>query len=380
MQVIDNNGVVYSSIREFCRVKEVNRSFVQEKMKANGFYENKSRGIKLFPIQPASIIATTYEDEVIQSVDNVAKFADQQQEVDEEYEAFKAIRTTDFKLIEIERPKSSDGVRYAVALFSDVHIEETVKREAVLDRNEYNIEIAERRVKAYFANLATCLKKDEVEMLIFASLGDTISSFIHPHLEQENGATPLEATYLAQSLIVSGLRHIRREIPSLEIHFIGIAGNHSRTTKKVQNSNGFKLSYEWLMYKNIEDTCKQLELGITFNIPESEVALVVAPDDKRYIFCHGFQVQSKGTGTVAGIYPALNRLAMKWRTTFNQDKIFLGHYHTCVSIPSATVNGSIIGYNAFALSNGMGYEEPAQQYEVYDSEIGQLLSRKIYCK
>lgn len=281
MQVIDNNGVIYSSIREFCRVKGVNRSFVQEKMKANGFYENKSRGIKLFPIQPASIIAPTGEDEVIPTDDDAIKFAEQQQEVDEEYEAFKAIRTTDFKLIEIERPKSSDGVRYAVALFSDVHIEETVKREAVLDRNEYNIEIAERRVKAYFANLATCLKKDEVEMLIFASLGDTISSFIHPHLEQENGATPLEATYLAQSLIVSGLRHIRREIPSLEIHFIGIAGNHSRTTKKVQNSNGFKLSYEWLMYKNIEDTCKQLELGITFNIPESEVALVVAPDGKR---------------------------------------------------------------------------------------------------
>lgn len=49
MQVIDNNGVIYSSIREFCRRTGVNRSFVQEKMKANGYYENISRGLKLYP-------------------------------------------------------------------------------------------------------------------------------------------------------------------------------------------------------------------------------------------------------------------------------------------------------------------------------------------
>lgn len=369
MQVIDNNGVVYDSIRAFCRATGVNRGFFREKMKANGYYENISRGIKAYIFEQGKNVA---DDKQLVDVPPTA--------IDEEYENFKAIRATDFKLIEIEKPESLDGVRYAVALFSDVHIEETVKPESVLDKNEYNVSIAESRIKSYFANLATCLKKDDVKMLIFASLGDTISGFIHPHLEQENGATPLEATYLAQSLIVSGLKHIRKEMPNLDMNFIGIAGNHSRTTKKMQNSNGFKLSYEWLMYKNIEDACSQLELGIKFNIPESELALVQTPDGKRYIFCHGFQVQSKGTGTVAGIYPALNRLAMKWRTTFNQDKIFLGHYHTCVSIPSATVNGSIIGYNAFALSNGMGYEEPAQQYEVYDSEVGQLLSRKIYCK
>ena len=358
MKVIDQDGRIYDSIRAFCRERGCARSHVIEQLRKNAVYFNKAKDIVIGP----------YEEQT------------ETQTIDEEYEAFKAIRQSDFKLFEIEKPKNLSGIRYAISLFSDVHIEETVKRESVLDRNEYDTVIAQQRIKAYFANLTRCLKKDNVEMLIFASLGDTISGFIHPHLEQENGMTPLEATYLAQSLIVSGLRHIRSELPKLHINFIGIAGNHSRTTKKLQNSNGFKLSYEWLMYKNIEDSCKQLNLGITFNIPEAEVALVVAPDSRRYIFCHGFQVQSKGTGTVAGIYPALNRLAMKWRTTFNQDKIFLGHYHTCVSIPTATVNGSIIGYNAFALSNGMGYEEPAQMYEVFDSEIGQLLSRKIYCK
>ena len=365
MKLIDKKGVIYNSIHEFARKTRVSRRYVHTMLSKKGYYENKTRGI----------IANKYDEggggTLLPTPATV---------VDEEYENFKAARQTEYKIFKIDKPETSDGFRYAIALFSDAHIDETVNPDSVLGLNEYDTEIAKERVSAYFANLATCLKRDAVSDLYFASLGDTISGFIHPHLEQENGMTPQEAVLFGQSLIVSGLKYLREKLPAVSITFIGISGNHSRTTKKIQASNGYKLSYEWIMYHNVKQICEGLELDIEFIIPESELALIETPDNKRYIFCHGFQVQSKGTGTVAGIYPALQRLAMKWQKVFQQDKIFLGHYHTNVSIPTATVNGSIIGYNAFALSNGMGYEEPAQQYEVYDSEIGQLLSRKIYCK
>ena len=121
-------------------------------------------------------------------------------------------------------------------------------------------------------------------------------------------------------------------------------------------------------------------LPIEFCIPEAEVAIVNTPDGQKFIFAHGFQIKGSGTGTVCGIYPALNRLALKWGKTFGQDKIYIGHFHQCVSIANAVVNGSIIGFNTFALSNGFSFEEPCQYYEVFDTNIGQLLSRKIYCK
>lgn len=378
MKLIDKKGVIYDSIHDFARKTNVSRRYVHTMLKEKGYYENKARGIIALPYSddmagsfPVTITTTGVTD--IVNVPSVRV-------VDEEYENFKAARQTEYKIFKIDKPETSDGFRYAIALFSDAHIDETVNPNSVLGLNEYNTDIAEERVKIYFANLATCLKRDAVSDLYFASLGDTISSFLHPHLEQENGMTPQEAVLFGQSLIVSGLKYLREKLPAVSITFIGISGNHSRTTKKIQASNGYKLSYEWIMYHNVKQICEGLDLDIEFIIPESELALIETPDNKRYIFCHGFQVQSKGTGTVAGIYPALQRLAMKWQKVFQQDKIFLGHYHTNVSIPTATVNGSIIGYNAFALSNGMGYEEPAQQYEVYDSEIGQLLSRKIYCK
>lgn len=378
MKLIDKNGVIYNSIHDFARKTDVSRRYVQTMLKKKGYYENKARGIVAYPYNEvaadtATTISTTAGAKDIVNVPSCRV-------IDEEYENFKAARQTEYKIFKIDKPGTSDGFRYAVALFSDAHIDETVNPDSVLGLNEYDTEIAKERVSAYFANLATCLKRDAVSDLYFASLGDTISGFIHPHLEQENGMTPQEAVLFGQSLIVSGLKYLREKLPAVSITFIGISGNHSRTTKKIQASNGYKLSYEWIMYHNVKQICEGLELDIEFIIPESELALIETPDNKRYIFCHGFQVQSKGTGTVAGIYPALQRLAMKWQKVFQQDKIFLGHYHTNVSIPTATVNGSIIGYNAFALSNGMGYEEPAQQYEVYDSEVGQLLSRKIYCK
>lgn len=160
-----------------------------------------------------------------------------------------------------------------------------------------------------------------------------------------------------------------------------INGNHGRVTKKIQHSNGFKMSYEWIMYNNIKSIFNSMGYkNIEFIIPESELALLEMQDGNRFIFIHGYQIKSGGTGTVCGIYPSLQRLAMKWDRVFHQTKIYLGHFHSCVSIPTATVNGSIIGYNAFALSNGFSCEEPAQMYELYGDNKDLLLTRKIYCK
>lgn len=356
-KIIDGNGRVYPSLRAFVKENDLKRTTVRDAFARYGSYRNEKRGI------------TAYY-----STDGGFDIPSK----DEEYEEWKNLRSEEFSYVKIEPCAHKSGVRYAVALFSDAHIEETVTSDSVLGLNEYNVDIAEARIKAYFRNLLSCCQRDRVETLYFASLGDTISGFIHSELEQENGLTPSEAVVKAQSIIVSGLKYLSEA--GLNIVFIGIVGNHSRTTKKIQHANGFKMSYEWIMYQNIKNICEIIGVNAKFVIPNSEMAVVDVEDGRRFIFVHGYQIKSSGTNTVCGIYPALNRLAMKWDRTFHQDKIYLGHFHSCVSIPCATVNGSIIGFNAYALSNGFTNEEPAQMYEVYDSEVGLLLTRKIYCK
>ena len=304
-------------------------------------------------------------------------------EYSQDYKDFlnaKKVSELPFEKYEFKFNKRKTGVRYAVALFSDAHIEETVKSASVMGLNEYNVKIAKERIEKYFANLVSCLNTDKVEYLLFASLGDTISGFIHEELSQSNELTPLEATFEAQNLIYNGLKYICDNTELKRIKFVGIVGNHSRVTNKIQHSNGYKMSYEWLMYKNIQ---KQAELEgrpIEFDIPESEMAIEDTSDGKRFLFIHGFQIKGSGNGTVCGIYPSLGRLSLKYGKVYKQDKIYLGHFHSCISIPNAVVNGSIIGYNSYALTNGFAYEEPAQMYELYDTNIGQLLTRQIYCK
>ena len=382
--VVDEKGNLYKSIAELSRKLNVWAGSITKAFNTAGYYVRD--GIKYFLMN--SLDSSVYIPEGVES--NVQQpiivTVKEEREDEQEYQEYLAqksqieeIEALPFETYDFKFEEKEEGEKYAVALFSDAHIEETVKPQAVMGLNEYNTEIAKQRIQNYFSNLVHCLNRDEVSHLIFASLGDTISGYIHEELAQTNELTPLEATYLAQCLIYNGLKFICEKSNVQDIYFIGIIGNHSRVTKKIQHANGYKMSYEWLMYQNIKRECEAAGLPITFNLPESEMAVVNTQDNRRFLFIHGFQIKSSGSGTVCGIYPALNRLCMKWDKIFHQDKIYLGHFHSCVSIPNAMVNGSIIGYNSFALTNGFGYERPAQQYEVYDTKIGLLLTRQIYC-
>ena len=366
-EITSDNGVIYPSIRNLARKLGLDKGTISGAFKRND---------GVFRYEGHSYWLTDQTD-----VDEKEK--EEKEEITKEYEEFlkyKDVNEIPFKKFDFKFSKIREGNRYAIALFSDAHIEETVTPDSVLGLNEYNVNIARKRIEKYFVNLANCLNEDEVKDLIFASLGDTISGFIHDELAQTNGLTPLEAVEEAQNLIYNGLRYLCENTDLESIKFIGIVGNHSRTTKKIQHNNGYAMSYEWLMYRNIKKQCELTGLPIEFSIPNSEMAIVDTDDNRRFIFIHGFQIKSSGNGTVCGIYPALNRLSMKWDKTFHQDKIYLGHFHSCISIPNATVNGSIIGYNSFALTNGFQYEEPAQMYELFDSKSGLLLTRQIYCR
>lgn len=383
-KIIDSNGNVYESIRKLSKVIGVNRDKIRKSINSKGYFVHEDIVYELFSriVSPANKGSVNEENGKDVKVITVEK----PREDEAEYQEFlktKEVESQPFQIYNFGPISTKKGHRYAVALFSDAHIEEVVKPESVNFLNEYNIEIAEQRIETYFRNLAACLAQDDVNELIFASLGDTISGYIHSELEQTNQLSPLEATLKAQSLIYSGLKYLC-ENPSLKklkkIRFIGIVGNHSRTTKKIQHSNGYKMSYEWMMYQNIKKQCEITNLPVEFYIPESELAIVHTCDNKTFIFAHGFQIKSGGTGTVCGIYPALNRLVLKYSKVFHQDMLFIGHFHSSVNTPNAVVNGSIISYNSFALTNGFEYERPQQQYICYDTAMGgPLLSRQIYC-
>ena len=381
-KIVDDYGNIYNSIRQLAKAIHSDRNAIAYDL--NQYGEYTKGGISYRLAHGDMIVDAPVENDPPIREKHLTKEELEEQREFEQFKQYKAVKELDFEVYDMKPIKGyTAGYRYAVALFSDAHIEESVKPETVNWLNEYNIDIAERRIKTYFANLANCLKQDGVTELIFGSLGDTISGYIHEELAQTNGLTPIEATLKAQSLIYSGLHYLCCEagIKTLKrIRFVGIVGNHSRTTKKMQHANGRKMSYEWLMYQNIKQQCENTKLPIDFYIPDSDVAVVKTVDKRTFLMMHGWQIKGGGTNTVCGIYPALNRLSMKYQKIFHQDRIFLGHFHNSVNMPNAVVNGSVISYSPFSLANGFEYERPQQQYIVYDTNInGELLSRQIYC-
>ena len=373
-EIVNELGQKFPSIRKLAEALHISKKRISNKLRAGepfvyGGHTYTLSGVNYIGFENVNENTETNEQTPV--------------EYSQDYKDFlnaKKVSELPFEKYEFKFNKRKAGTRYAVALFSDAHIEETVKSASVMGLNEYNVKIARERIEKYFANLVSCLNTDKVEYLLFASLGDTISGFIHEELSQSNELTPLEATFEAQNLIYNGLKYICDNTELKHIKFVGIVGNHSRVTNKIQHSNGYKMSYEWLMYKNIQKQAELEGLPIEFDIPESEMAIEDTSDGKRFLFIHGFQIKGSGNGTVCGIYPSLGRLSLKYGKVYKQDKIYLGHFHSCISIPNAVVNGSIIGYNSYALTNGFAYEEPAQMYELYDTNIGQLLTRQIYCK
>lgn len=221
------------------------------------------------------------------------------------------------------------------------------------------------------------IRKKPVDNLVIGLIGDMIGGYIHPELEQTNSMSPMRGVNFVKNLIISGLKYLHDQLPELEkITVIGICGNHSRTTKKMQFSNGFEMNYEYFMYKDIEHTLTLMGLTkFSFIIPESEFAYIDVYG-KKVLFAHGHQFCT--AGGIGGIYPPMMRWYAKMNQTIKIDKAFLGHYHQMVYTKEVCVNGSLKGFDAFAMGHGLAYEEPQQTYVILNEKRGFIFYSPIF--
>lgn len=276
-----------------------------------------------------------------------------------------------------KKKTSLDEGNTGFLIASDWHADEVVKASTVLGKNEYNKDIAEKRITNFFANAAYMIKKKPVDNLVIGLIGDMIGGYIHPELEQTNSMSPMRGVSFVKNLIISGLKYLHDQLPEVnKITVIGICGNHSRTTKKMQFSNGFEMNYEYFLYKDIERTLTLMGLTrFNFIIPESEFAYIDVYG-KKILFAHGHQFHT--AGGIGGIYPSMMRWYAKMNQTIKIDKAFLGHYHQMVYTKEVCVNGSLKGFDAFAMGHGLAYEEPQQTYVILNEKRGFIFYSPIF--
>jgi len=268
------------------------------------------------------------------------------------------INPNEFNLVE----SNGESESVAVAILSDMHIDEIVDPRTVNGMNTFNLKIAESRMTQFFQRTVKLLKKEqnqtEIRTLILGCLGDAISSNIHEELLENTQLRPIEAMIMAENLIISGINYILKN-SDVNIIFVGHSGNHVRLTRKVHISTEKGNSLETFMYHHIKNHFAKNK-RIEFKIADGYLSYITLFERYTICFQHGHAVRY--AGGVGGISICLNKAIAQWEKLRHADLYVLGHWHQLVDGGNFIVNGSIIGYNAFALFIKASYEPPKQAF------------------
>ena len=295
---------------------------------------------------------------------------------------FDSLEDVAYKEVSIDHTPSLHNEATVIVGLSDVHVEETVKSKSVSDLNEYNLSIAEKRVTKFFNKIIKLTRQERkditINTLVLNILGDLISGYIHEELIENNSLSPVEAARFIKSILIPNIKYLSENGGFDKIVIPMVCGNHARTTKKISYSSGYRNSYEYMLYKDIEQTFTTFLIGynnIEFLIPEAAFA-VYSIYGKRIRACHGNHFNYRGG--IGGLHIPLMTWLYKKDRVENIDMTIMGHWHTYLIGDNYLVNGSVKGFDAYAYDKGMKYEPPLQQFQLIDAKRGFTVNKKIY--
>lgn len=250
-------------------------------------------------------------------------------------------------------------------LASDWHSEEEVKLETVSNLNEFNLKIADTRIQLFFNNsvkLLSLMKTDtNFNTVVLALLGDFISGNIHEALLPICQLPPIEAVMWVQKRIIAGIEFLLKETPYKFI-IPCCVGNHSRITGHmlyIATEKGNAL--ETFMYYNLLDHFRS----------EGRVQFMIADGYHLYLSFFGRDIRLhhghsiRFNKNVGGIFPTVYKAIMQWNKGKRADLDVFGHFHSMRNGGNFIVNGSLIGYNTYAVFITAEYEKPRQKFFMY---------------
>jgi hypothetical protein len=265
----------------------------------------------------------------------------------------------------------------AFAVWSDWHLEENVDPKKVNGLNSFNLGIAKDRVSNCAINTVKLLKRqstgEKIDALYICLLGDFISGNIHEELLQNCSLPPIKASLFARDLLKSSIQYVfdNTDIP---VRVICLVGNHPRITKKIFVSQEQENSLEYFMYNYLANDFEGLQ-RLKFEIATGYHHYLNIYDYVVRLH-HGHSV-SYGGG-VGGLTIPLNKKIQIWNYTKRADYDVLGHFHQFLDGGSFIVNGSLIGYNAYAIRIGAKFEPPRQAFFLINSQHGKSIVAPIF--
>jgi len=291
-------------------------------------------------------------------------------------EAYESYKPT--KLEPIKKTNSkADKEGTVITLLSDIHAEHKITKSSTSGLNEYNPDICKNRLEKYFRILVnlTNLKRSELPLdnLVMGLIGDLIHGFIHTEYLRSNYLTPLEAMLFITDELKRGFNYLLNNGKFKNIVVICKIGNHSRTTDKIFSDEEALYSYEWVIYHLL---AHEFQDKIKFIIDNGYFTYYQIYD-KTLRFHHGHAFRY--AGGIGGLYVPLQRYRLKVNQQRKADLDLIGHWHTTDFLRNTKtlINGSVCGFDAYAMRFGFEPEPPQQQFLIQDSKRGYTINTPI---
>lgn len=277
--------------------------------------------------------------------------------------------------------KKKDPVIFSTIL-SDTHFDEVVVPSHVNYANEYNRDIATKRLKKYFDSILKLINNYmgdvSVEGIVMALGGDILSGIIHEELKETNAQHVFDGAMEWSEKIEAGIRMIRKET-GIPLYIPTVVGNHGRLTRKPIYKYRIEDNLDYLIYKIIEK-------GLSSD-PEITMEVSLATEvqwksyDTTYLLAHG-DAFFGGSG-ISGIATPIalgNYRKLRRQTSLGKpyDILVIGHFHQLLFLGNVIMNGSLIGLNEYAFERGLPFEKPQQAFWLTSPEHGVTIQGPVF--
>lgn len=279
------------------------------------------------------------------------------------------------------RPTASTRVGEATLWWvgSDWHIEEHVDAAAVNGLNHYDLDESKRRAGLFFTRglrLMQMFQRDvAIPQVVMPLIGDMISGSIHEDLAESNLLPPVDAALRWVSYITSGLTLLLAETKAAGTQFFlpCHTGNHGRMTKdrRIQTEAGNSL--ERLMYSLVQAHFRN-EPRLRFDISTAYHSFVESYGHITRVH-HGHSIRY--WGGVGGPTISINKAIAEWNTARPAHLDVFGHLHQYIDHDTFVANGSMIGWNAYAIAVKAKFQKPKQALFLIDKKRGKSVSAPI---
>lgn len=268
-----------------------------------------------------------------------------------------------------------------VTMLSDWHCAEEIMPEKVHGRNRFNLDVCRDRVATVVDSIIKLWRGQREQAkctkLVVCIGGDICNGELREEAVATNLLGPIDEVLFAQGLLVTGINRLLDAIgPKVELILPIVYGNHGRLTHKLQYKRLRETSVEYMLALNLHSVFHTA----------GNVEMVIAHGSQAIVDLFGYKVRfhhgnsfnyNKGIGGVE--VPARRGIA-RWNKSIPCELDVFGHFHQFGAPRGMLMNGSLCGYNEYALAMGFEEEPPLQGATLIDSRHGRRGSWPLLCE